>query len=128
MSIEFKVLPMINPNLKSDQKPKYYPRICNTKKITLEKMCKDISKNSSLNELTIKHVLLALEYQIADYLKEGYSVNLPGIGIIYPSISGEPSDSPENVTPDKIKKANINFRPAKGLKQAIRQVRFKKVK
>ncbi|MDQ2177178.1 DNA-binding domain-containing protein [Marinifilum sp. D714] len=128
MSIEFKALPIRNPNLRKNAKAKYYPQICRTRKIDIEKMCNDISRNTSLNEHAIRHVLFALESQIANYMEEGYSVDIPGIGIIYPSISGEPSDTPEGVKADKIKKVNIKFRPAKRLKQAIKHVEFKKVK
>jgi len=128
MSIEFKALSIHNPNLRKNEKPKYYPQICRTKKIDIKKMCKDISRNSSLNEHAIRHVLFALESQIADYLKKGCSIDIPGIGTIYPSISGEPSETPEEVRSDKIKKVNINFRPAKRLKEAIKHAEFKKVK
>lgn len=61
-------------------------------------------------------------------MKEGYSVDIPGIGSIYPSISGELSDTSGEVKADKIKKVNINFRPAKRLKEAIKHLEFKKVK
>ncbi|MDE5421151.1 HU family DNA-binding protein [Ancylomarina sp. DW003] len=127
MTIEFKAVQINNPQINKKQEAKFYPRIYNTQKIDLEKMCTDICRSTSLNALTIKHVLVAMEYQIADYMQNGNSVNLPGIGTIYPSISGNPSETIEEVNADDIKKVNINFRPSKKLKKAVRLVKFKKV-
>lgn len=85
MAIEFKAIQINNPQINKKQEAKFYPRIYNTKKIDLEKMCTDICRNTSLNALTIKHVLIAVEYQIESYVESGHSIELPGIGIIYPS-------------------------------------------
>ena len=91
-------------------------------------MCRDISNTTSLNPLAIKQVLIALEFQIPKYIEQGYSVEIHGIGTIYPSIKGLPSETEKEVNAKKIEKAYLNFRPAKLLKRAIRFVDFKKAK
>ena len=128
MSIEFKAIRRRNPQNTQEEKLKFYPQICNTEKVDLDKMCNDISRTTSLNPLAIKQVLLALEYQIPEYIEKGYSVEIKGIGTIYPSIKGLPSETEKEVNTKKIVKAYLNFRPAKRLKEAIRQVSFKRVK
>ncbi|WP_425593914.1 hypothetical protein [Marinifilum flexuosum] len=53
---------------------------------------------------------------------------MPGVGTIFPSISGEQSNTSTEVKADKIKEVNIKFSPAKRLKQAIKHVAFRKAK
>ena len=57
MSIEFKAIKRRNPQNSKEQKPKFYPHVCNTQKIDLDKMCKDISDTTSLDPFAIKQVL-----------------------------------------------------------------------
>ena len=63
MCIEFKAIRRRNPQNTKENKLKFYPQVCNTKKIDLDQMCKDISNTTSLNPLAIKQVLIALEFQ-----------------------------------------------------------------
>ena len=127
MSIEFKAVRRPRPGVKNGKDYKYYPQIYNTKKVDFETLVRDITSRSSLNEVTVVHVVTALEYYIADCLTEGRSVELPGIGVIYPSIKGTSADTAKQVSKKNITNVHINFRPGKRLKKAIKQADLKKV-
>lgn len=126
MSVEFKAIKRRNPLNNKEETQKFYPQICNTEKIDTDRICHDISKTTSLNPIAIKQVLVALECQLPFYIENGCSVDIKGIGTIYPAIKGLPSENEQEVNFKKIEKAYLNFRPAKRLKQAIKHVENKR--
>lgn len=124
--IEFKAVAN-KSNLQNDeQKTLYYPRVCNSIKIEPDRLIKDLCQNSSLNPISAKHVLFGLEYLLEEYMKRGYRVELPGIGIISPSIKGTPAESPSKLSSRNITSTHINFIANKRLKNALKKVDFKK--
>nr|WP_321450796.1 HU family DNA-binding protein [uncultured Carboxylicivirga sp.] len=127
MAIEITSKIFKNSLNKATKKPKYYPSVAHAKKIEFEKLCDDISSQSSLNAVHIQHVLLALRFQIENYLENGYRVELPGIGIFFPSVTGVPSNTPEEVNKKKIKNIKLHFRPANNLKKALQRAPCKMV-
>ncbi|GET23943.1 hypothetical protein [Prolixibacter sp. NT017] len=128
MCIRFKAERKSKPGRRNDDSAHYYPRIAGQPKITLDEVSADLEFETSLNKLTVYHVVKALEFYLSRKLAQGYRIELDGLGTFWTSIQGLPAESEEAVSAGHIKKVNIQFHPGKRLHEAIKSAVFEKVK
>jgi predicted histone-like DNA-binding protein len=128
MSINFKPVKRPTPGIKNTGKGLWYPTICDREKIDLNRILDDLKTRHNIHRATTIHVLKALEYYVAEKLKEGHSIHLGTFGIIYPTLEGTPSETAEKVSSKNIRKVNIRFRAGKTLREALHTASFRKVK
>jgi predicted histone-like DNA-binding protein len=126
MSISFKAVKRPTPGIKNTGKGLWYPTICDREKIDLNRILDDLQTRHNIHRATTIHVLKALEYYVAEKLKDGHSIHLDTFGILAPTLEGTPSETEKKVTAKNIRKVNIRFRAGKTLREALQSVSFQK--
>lgn len=123
MSIKYKIVKS-KPGLIN--KVQYMSRPVNRGVIDFDKLSNKISKMSTFSRADVRGVFTLLEELIPDYLQDGYSVKLDGVGIFSTSFKCEQKDSPDEVNSKSIKEVRINFRADSKMKKDIRKASFEK--
>ncbi len=127
MPFKFKLIPRKNP-LDTAAAPKHYPHIVTQDKKDLMALAKRISRGTTMGVGDVHGVLLSLEEEIIDVLRDGDAVELGNICMIYPSIRGTGVDTPEEFnTLSHIKKRRIRITPRRGLVHKIADVPVQQV-
>lgn len=115
-----------NPS-KPEEAPKYYLNPVYTGTYSFEDVAKRIADISTVSEIDSAATLRALVKVVPDLLKMGIRVNMDGLGVFSLGINCEGSDTPEEVSVDKIKKVRMRFAPATELKKEVAKTAFEKV-
>jgi len=126
--ISYKIVAQANQISSEESEQKYYPRICNRKKINLQELAKRISEQSSASVVDVQMVLWAFISNIPDLLMDNYSIELDNFGIFSLHARAEGATTEEEVKAKNIKELKIAFKPNRVLKEELREARFKKVK
>jgi len=126
MSVRFRAVERVNPR-DLTLPNKYYPQIINGDDVTFDELAELISKVSSLNYGDVLGALGTLIEVIQMQLKHGRQVRLHTLGTLFLTLSGEGTDTPEDLTNSSIARTNIRFRPGKRLKRTIGILDFEKV-
>lgn len=128
MTIEYKVVQITTPVKKEGEDHKYYPRVCNRKKIDLRDMSKRIAAISTFSEIDVLGVLTAFVSEIPAFLLDNSSVELGELGTFSLHINSKGAESPEQVNAHKITKVKMAFRPGTRIKDELKKAEFKKAK
>ncbi len=78
-----------------------------------------LAQVSSLQTGDAQSVLVQLPDIIADYLANGRTVSIKGLGNFFPAITSEPVERIEECTADKVRLSRICFKAAKGFVERI---------
>lgn len=96
--------------------------------LNLDDIAEKISLTCTVTEHDIKAVLSALQEQIVFALRNGNSVRLGDLGSFRLTMQGNPSETREEVSAEKIKRIRVRFtsgsRLRTSLKSGARGVRF----
>ena len=108
MSIHYVV--QARANLKNPASgPKYHPVSKSLKPLDRDFLIKDMVNNTSL---TYQEAASGIDYlfkAIPKYLSLGFTVQIGRMGYFRITFRTEPSDTPEEVTTDKIKRIKLSF-------------------
>ena len=127
MAISFKVVPRVNPQDRNAP-PKYYAQVTYTGKRTLNDLADRIARSTTMGVADINGVLIALQEEIIDGLKQGASVELGNLCTFYPGIQSEGAESAEAFNAGvNIKRKKVTIRPKQQLKVAIKDASTTKV-
>ncbi len=127
MSFHFKLIPRKNPQ-DAAAAPKHYPHIVTQDKKDLMALAKRISRSTTMGVGDVHGVLLSLEEEIIDVLRDGDSVELGDICMIYPAVNGTGVDNPADFNAAAhITKRGIRIRPRKSLVHKVSDVQVQKV-
>ena len=127
MTIKYKATKMAQPGIKGGGQYKYYPRVCERRKMDLNSLAERISMKSTLTRADVHATLVALVDEIPDLLLDNYSVQLGELGIFSAHINGESANTAEELTYRNIKNLKVVFRPGISIKQGVKNARFTKV-
>lgn len=125
MSVNFNVIARRNPQ-KPEEDPKFYASLNSKGKRNLRFLAKRIADKSTLNEIDVKAVLEGYIQVIPEILSDGYTVDLEEFGNFHLTCSSLPSTTADEVNATNIKKANLQFRPGKLVKNTLDNISFKK--
>lgn len=115
MAINYKLIERHNP--KDYEAPaKFYAQVCNTVRVDIEALSRDISYSTTLTDVEVEGVTKALIEQITRHLAEGHSVSLGKLGTFYTTINSEGADTAEDFKTNMISKVNIRFLPSTTMK------------
>jgi predicted histone-like DNA-binding protein len=103
-----------------DPGTKYVARILHSGTIYANEMVKSISRHCQVSQPVVLAVIKALELEIAEYINDGFTVELPALGKFMPIINSESKDTPEEVDHRAIKRLKIKFYPSVDLNQALK--------
>ena len=106
----------------------WYPQAAHVEALNLDDIAERISLTCTVTEHDIKAVLSALQEQIVFALRNGNSVRLGDLGSFRLTMQGNPSETREEVSAEKIKRIRVRFtsgsRLRTSLKSGARGVRF----
>ena len=127
MPIQFKMVPKKN-NLVSPPVIKYYPCAVSKGEIDLNDLAKIIAGRSTISKSDCYGVIMALSEIIGQSLLNGQIVKIASLGTFSLSLTGTPADSPEPLGKGNIKKAKVNYKPSKELKEYANKAEFKRIR
>jgi predicted histone-like DNA-binding protein len=125
MAIKFKAQARKNPQ-DMNLPEKYYASAIADGEVDMDFLAEQISYQSTVTESDCYAVLLSLERNIMDALKQGRIVKLGRLGNFQVSISSEGRDLETEVDANAITKTRILFRPGKRLRSLLNDLSFKK--
>ncbi len=115
-----------NPS-KPEEAPRFYLNPVYTGTYTFEDLAKSIADMSTVSEIDSAATLRAFVKVLPNLLKNGFRVDMQGLGIFSLGINCEGSETEQEVTVGKIKKVRMRFAPATELKKEVAKTIFEKV-
>ncbi|MCI2227532.1 HU family DNA-binding protein [Polaribacter sp. MSW13] len=103
---------------------KFYVQAIATGVTDLERLAYLVSNQSTVREADCYAVLLSLLHNIKDELEQGKIVKLDKLGAFQIGVSSQGVDTLEEVSTNAVKKAHINFRPDKRLRNMLTNVGY----
>lgn len=125
MPVKFKAVAKRNPSDVSAA-PKYYASAVATGQAQLKALSKKVAQESTVSEADAFAVIKALVSVMKNELSDGRIVRLDDLGSFQISVSSEGKDEASQVTATSIKKAKINYRPAKEIKDMLLTLSYEK--
>ena len=127
MSVNYKIVKTATPGVKGGGAYRYYPRVSDRIKMDLTKLGRRISKMCTLHPADVTAVLTILTDELPALLLDNHIIQLGEFGTFSLHVSGEPSDSPEDVNESKITGLKVAFRPGIKIKKELKTAHFVKV-
>lgn len=121
MSINYVVTKKVDKT-KGEAQIRYYAatRALQKKPVNSSQIAQQLAERSSLQDGDAMSVLVQLSGIIADHLSEGRTVSIDGLGNLFPTITSEGVDKPEECTAEKVWIARIGFKAAPAFLRKIR--------
>lgn len=121
-----KIIPIerSNPQDRAAQN-KFYAQAISTGTTDLERLAYLVSNQSTVREADCYAVLLSLLHNVSDELAQGKIVKLDKLGSFQIGINSDGVATEEEVSANLVKKAHINFRPDKRLRNMLSNVAYK---
>ncbi|MDR2926836.1 MAG: hypothetical protein LBV41_01325 [Cytophagaceae bacterium] len=111
-----------------DKTAKYYAVPIHSREISSTQLALDLAQRSSLSEGDVLATLVGLSSLVKQYLHDGHTVRLDGLGLLSVSASSDGFDTLEECTPRCVKAKRICFRAAPKLKADLKYIRFEREK
>ncbi|TXE12096.1 DNA-binding protein [Seonamhaeicola algicola] len=127
MSILFRVLQRRNPQ-DITLPEKFYAAAIGDGSVDMETLAEQIAYQCTITQPDCYAVLMALERNIVDALKQGRIVKLGHLGNFQVGISSQGRDTAEELDASAITKARILFRPGKSFRQLLKNLSFRKAR
>ena len=87
--------------------------------ITNMELAKELSADTSLNITDVLAIIEQLPEVLSKHLINGEKVHLKGLGFLQASVTSEPMDTPEEVTPSVVKFSKVVFKAEQTLRNTI---------
>lgn len=109
-----------NPNTRGEgKKQTFHPRIVSKGTIDTETLINSISESCTLTPADLKAALSALSGQLARYLREGYQVEMAGMGFFSATLKARPVTDKREIRSTSVSFDKVNFRACAQLKKNI---------
>ena len=125
MSVKFKVVARKNPRDMAAPE-KFYAAAVGDGEVDLDTLASIISVQCTVTEADCYAVLISLESNIINELKQGRIVKLGKLGNFQVGLSSEGEATAVEVSASNITKSRILFRPAKKMKSFLKDLSFRK--
>ncbi|MHB0754916.1 HU family DNA-binding protein [Polaribacter sp. M15] len=125
MSIIYKTLPRKNPQDMAAPE-KFYAAVVANGSVDFETLAEQISNQCTVTETDCLAVLNALEQNIVHELKQGRIVRLGKLGNFQVSLSSTGLSTADQVSAQAITATRILFRPAKKMRNLLKNLSFRK--
>jgi len=121
--VKIKAIERANPQDAAAPK-KFYAHAIASKKVDLERLAYLVSNQCTVRESDCYAVLLALQHNIMDELNQGNIVKLDKLGSFQIGVRSVGKELQEDVSADTVKSAHLNFRPAKRMRNMLKNVEY----
>lgn len=120
-----KIIPIERPNPQDRAaENKFYAQAVATGTVDLERLAYLVSNQSTVREADCYAVLLSLLHNIKDELEQGKIVKLDKLGSFQIGVNSDGVASSDEVSANSVKKAHINFRPDKRLRDMLANLNY----
>jgi len=92
--------------------------------IGFDKLSEKIADDTSLTPGDISNCLISLSRTMISLLEEGFSVKLYRIGCFSIAVTSDGFESPNDISPDKVRATKIVFTPDRKLNSKIKDLKF----
>ncbi len=99
----------------------YFLKIVQNNVVDVNRLSKEIEKETSLSEVDVHAVLIALQGKIMQHLEEGNVVNLENLGKFSMAAKTIAHENKAAVSVKDVQKFHINFMPSSKIKQWLKQ-------
>ncbi|MCD7973963.1 MAG: HU family DNA-binding protein [Candidatus Azobacteroides sp.] len=109
-----------NPNRKGKgEKEPLHPRIVSRGIIDTEKLIAEMTRSRSITPGEVKATLSALAEVMAEYMKEGFTVEVDEIGKFHATLKARPVTDKKEIRSSSVHFDTVKFRPATVLRRNI---------
>ena len=102
----------------------YVSRAVTYSKIDGEDVLEDAAQNSGINQAQLSAAMYAIRQSFVNFLLNGHSVELPGVGIFRVGVNAKMVDEATKVSVDQIYRRKIHFLPSTVLKDRLTRISF----
>ncbi|RRJ88073.1 DNA-binding protein [Paenimyroides tangerinum] len=120
MAISYTILERKN-YLSNNQNNHYFLKIVQNDVVNIDQLSKEIEKETSLSEVDVHAVLIALQGKIMKHLEEGNVVNLENLGKFSIAAKTIAHENKEDVSVKDVQKFGINFMPSLKIKRWLKK-------
>ena len=106
------------------KKEGYVSRAVTYSKIDGEDVLEYASQNSGINQAQLSAAMYAIRQSFINFLLNGHSVELPGVGIFRVGVNAKMVDEATKVSVDQIYRRKIHFLPSTVLKDRLTRISF----
>jgi len=109
---------------KTQKGDKWYPYVKQRTTITEEKVAELVTERTPLDPNLARMVLSNFKKIVMEKVLDGNTVMLGDLGYFYATVSGEPSDTKEEVNRQKIKRVKMHFKFSKKAEKEMQEIDF----
>ena len=102
----------------------YVSRAVTYSKIDGEDVLEYAAQNSGINQAQLSAAMYAIRQSFVNFLLNGHSVELPGVGIFRVGVNAKMVDEATKVSVDQIYRRKIHFLPSTALKDKLIRISF----
>ena len=102
----------------------YVSRAVTYSKIDGEDVLEYAAQNSGINQAQLSAAMYAIRQSFVNFLLNGHSVELPGVGIFRVGVNAKMVDEATKVSVDQIYRRKIHFLPSTVLKDKLIRISF----
>ena len=102
----------------------YVSRAVTYSKIDGEDVLEYAAHNSGINQAQLSAAMYAIRQSFVNFLLNGHSVELPGVGIFRVGVNAKMVDEATKVSVDQIYRRKIHFLPSTVLKDRLTRISF----
>ena len=108
----------------SDKSQPLHPRFVALGTLRQEEFIEAAKERSSFSSADIKGVLQLCQDVAVDYLRQGYNVELEGIGTLSVALKSRPEMEKEKIRSASIRFKDVRFRSSKALRDALKDMKL----
>lgn len=116
--VHLKRIPRANPRDR-EEPAKFYAQAVSSGEVSMERLAYLISNQCTVRESDCQAVLYALMHNVLDELSQGRVVELGVLGRLQVGVRSHGHDTAEEVSAASVRKAHLNFRPGKRLRNML---------
>ena len=102
----------------------YVSRAVTYSKIDGDEVLELAAQNSGINQAQLSAAMYAIRQSFVNFLLNGHSVELPGVGIFRVGVNAKMVDEATKVSVDQIYRRKIHFLPSTALKDRLTRISF----
>lgn len=102
----------------------YVSRTVTYSKISGDEMLEYAAMNSGINQGQLAACMYAIQQSFQNFIMNGHSVELPGVGTFRVSVNAHMADDAESAVADNIYRRKVVFTPSKKIKAQLANVSF----
>ena len=106
------------------KKEGYVSRAVTYSKIDGEDVLELAAQNSGINQAQLSAAMYAIRQSFINFLLNGHSVELPGVGIFRVGVNAKMVDEASKVSVDQIYRRKIHYLPSSDLKNRLTRISF----